>query len=73
MKRVFIYFIIFIVSSFNSLAQSTTSNRYSDKFALSIDILNAAQNHNIQQLESIAKSLTIQYLCKRYVAIVQKK
>ncbi|MBK8350495.1 MAG: hypothetical protein IPL21_01990 [Saprospirales bacterium] len=61
MKRVFIYFILFILSSFNSLAQSINSNRYSDKFALSIDILNAAQNHNIQQLESIAKSLTIPY------------
>lgn len=52
---------MFFVMSFNLLAQSTNSNRYTDKFALAKDILNAAQNHNIQQLESIAKSLTIPY------------
>ena len=59
MKKAFFYIALSLFVILNTHAQPV--KRYHDKFLLSKDILEAAQKHDIQKIESIAQSLTIPY------------
>lgn len=54
--------IIFIAISISSAQSNKTEPKnYSDKFELSLDILNAIKNHDIGKIKLIAHSLTLPY------------
>lgn len=62
MKKHLLNIILILLLSFNTIyAQTGNLKRYNDKFELAKEILDAAQKHDIQKIESIAQSLTIPY------------